>query len=59
LGFGRQLLGHQTINQGDVLESAASVVFEQVAQNQAAGGFNRSPDPHIEPDGLRRARRSR
>ena len=52
LGFGRQLLGGQAIEQGDVLEPTAIVVLEQVAQDSATGGFIGSPTP------TNRARRS-
>jgi hypothetical protein len=36
LGLGRKLLGRQAIEQGNVLEPAASVILEQVAQHRAA-----------------------
>ncbi len=50
LGLRRQLLGDETIEQGDILQPAAIVVLEQIAQDAAACLL-----VGVEPDELRAA----
>ena len=59
LGLGRQLLGGQAIEQRDVLQPAATVVLEQVAQDRTTGCLIGLEPDEPRPAVGRRGRRSR
>ena len=59
LGLHRQLLGRKPIEQCHILQPAASVILEQIAQDHAAGSFVGLDAHELAPGGRRPAQRSR